>query len=473
MRASQATTIRRLQENPSQVRNICILAHVDHGKTTLSDSLVSSNGIISEKLAGKARYLDGRDDEQLRGITMESSAISLFFTDTRGRKKAAPPADATPAADDSSAASTAASAASASASASAASSASVPSHDSDSTYLVNLIDSPGHVDFSSDVSTAIRLCDGGLVIVDVCEGVCIQTHSVMRQAWDEGCRMCLVLNKVDRLITELQLSPLEAFEHLQRILQDVNVIMASFLQSDVFSADAADEGTSSSSSGSGSGGAGSGSGGGGGGGGGSGGQGSGGGGAGDATEHTLGMDEDEMEATENAMFFAPDKGNVVFASAYDGWGFTLGQFAQILAKSVEGFKGINPRALMQCLWSGMYYNAKTKQVCKKPPSKNAEPMMASMVSQSKRRVYMRDRPTLYLSYVDYVVWYTGRHRYDPAVIITDTPCDAVCFPISCLFLSLSNPSLTVSLSLLAILLLSIFPPRSFSSPGAGQHMGPL
>ena len=396
MRASQATTIRRLQENPSQVRNICILAHVDHGKTTLSDSLVSSNGIISEKLAGKARYLDGRDDEQLRGITMESSAISLFFTDTRGRKKAAPPADATPAADDSSAASTAASAASASASASAASSASVPSHDSDSTYLVNLIDSPGHVDFSSDVSTAIRLCDGGLVIVDVCEGVCIQTHSVMRQAWDEGCRMCLVLNKVDRLITELQLSPLEAFEHLQRILQDVNVIMASFLQSDVFSADAADEGTSSSSSGSGSGGAGSGSGGGGGGGGGSGGQGSGGGGAGDATEHTLGMDEDEMEATENAMFFAPDKGNVVFASAYDGWGFTLGQFAQILAKSVEGFKGINPRALMQCLWSGMYYNAKTKQVCKKPPSKNAEPMMASMVSQSKRRVYMRDRPTLYL-----------------------------------------------------------------------------
>ena len=144
-----------------------------------------------------------------------------------------------------------------------------------------------------------------------------------------------------------------------------------------------------------------------------------------------------MEATENAMFFAPDKGNVVFASAYDGWGFTLGQFAQILAKSVEGFKGINPRALMQCLWSGMYYNAKTKQVCKKPPSKNAEPMMASMVRQSKRRVYMREIPTLYLSYVGYVVWYTGRHRYDPAVIITDTHRATLCV----------SPSLSLSVSI--------------------------
>src|SRR5271156_1084104 len=72
-----------LQHKASCVRNICILAHVDHGKTSLSDSLIATNGIISPKLAGKIRYLDSRPDEQLRGITMESSAISLYFSMTR------------------------------------------------------------------------------------------------------------------------------------------------------------------------------------------------------------------------------------------------------------------------------------------------------------------------------------------------------------------------------------------------------
>jgi ribosome assembly protein 1 len=71
--------IKKLQTNAKNIRNICIIAHVDHGKTTLSDSLLSSNGIISQKIAGKVRYLDSREDEQQRGITMESSGISLFF----------------------------------------------------------------------------------------------------------------------------------------------------------------------------------------------------------------------------------------------------------------------------------------------------------------------------------------------------------------------------------------------------------
>lgn len=164
-----------LAEDPRRVRNTCILAHVDHGKTTLADHLVAScgDGLLHPKLAGRLRFMDYLDEEQRRAITMKSAAVAL-------RSRAG--------------------------------------------HRVSLIDSPGHIDFCSEVSSAARLSDSALILVDAVEGVHIQTHAALRQAFVERLRPCLVLNKLDRLITELNLTPAEAYAKLHRIVSDVNSI---------------------------------------------------------------------------------------------------------------------------------------------------------------------------------------------------------------------------------------------------------
>lgn len=283
----------KLQNNIEHVRNICILAHVDHGKTTLADSLVASNGIISQRMAGKLRYLDNRQDEQERGITMKSSSISLYYQ-SLGKQE---------------------------------------------DFLINLIDSPGHVDFSSEVSTAVRLCDGAIVVVDVVEGVCPQTRACLQQVYVEQLKPVLVLNKIDRLILEKQMTPLDAYFHILQILEQVNAVLGSIFASDVL--------------------------------------------AKEDISHKDNYESALEDSDDSSLYFTPASGNVVFCSAYDGWAFGIRDFATTYAERLE----MSVTDLEQVLWGDYYYNAKKKCAVNGAQEKAKKPMFVQFILENIWSLY--------------------------------------------------------------------------------------
>jgi elongation factor 2 len=191
------------------IRNMSVIAHVDHGKSTLTDSLVCKAGVISARNAGTARYMDTRADEQERGITIKSTGISMYFEYNIDAGEVVKKNDEELAEEENG---------------------DGPSNVaiSKNSYLINLIDSPGHVDFSSEVTAALRVTDGALVVVDCIEGVAVQTGTVLRQAMSERVRPCLMVNKVDRALLELQLNGEEIYQNMSRAIENVNVIIESY-----------------------------------------------------------------------------------------------------------------------------------------------------------------------------------------------------------------------------------------------------
>ena len=173
-RFRQITNILALMSNKSSIRNLGILAHIDHGKTTLTDSLLAGTGLLSPSVAGSARVLDYLEEEQKRGITLKTANISLLYQASEG------------------------------------------------SFIVNLVDTPGHVDFTGKVTRALRTIDGAVVVVDAVEEVMAQTELVLRQALEERVRPVLFINKIDRLITELKLTEEQIQKKLTHIISLFN-----------------------------------------------------------------------------------------------------------------------------------------------------------------------------------------------------------------------------------------------------------
>jgi len=171
---SKIERIVELMKKPDKIRNIAIAAHINHGKTTFSDNLLAGAGMISDDLAGIQRVLDFADDEQKRGITIDAASVSMLHK--VGNEE----------------------------------------------FVINLIDTPGHVDFGGDVTRAMRAVDGAIVLVDAVNGMMPQTETVLRQALKEKVKPILFINKVDRLIKELQVGAEKMQERFTAIIERVN-----------------------------------------------------------------------------------------------------------------------------------------------------------------------------------------------------------------------------------------------------------
>lgn len=174
--------IQALMSNPKNIRNIGIVSHIHHGKTCLTDNLAAAAGMMSSELIGERMLTWIDEQERERLMTIYGATVTMAH-EYEGQK-----------------------------------------------YLINLLDTPGHVDFGADVTQAMRVVDGGVVVVCAVEGIMPQTETVLKQALTERVKPILFINKVDRAIKELKLTPQQLQERLTRIVIDVNKFIQSHVE---------------------------------------------------------------------------------------------------------------------------------------------------------------------------------------------------------------------------------------------------
>lgn len=172
--------LRGMLDHPDLMRNVALIGHLHHGKTAFVDTLVQQTHLKKWRLDKEVRYTDYRVDEQQRGLSIKAVPMTLLLPNTK-----------------------------------------------DKSYLLNIFDTPGHVNFSDEATAALRMADGAVVVIDVVEGVMVQTERLIRHAAQERLPICVILNKVDRLILELKLPPAEAYYKLRHTLEEVNIILDS------------------------------------------------------------------------------------------------------------------------------------------------------------------------------------------------------------------------------------------------------
>lgn len=273
----------------------------------MTDSLIAKAGIISEAKAGEARFTDTRADEQERGITIKSTGVTLYYE-----------ADASGAGDDT----------------------------KRQGYLINLIDSPGHVDFSSEVTAALRVTDGALVVVDYVEGVCVQTETVLRQALAEKIKPVLMVNKIDRGILELEAEGEDMYQQFLRVIESVNVIISTYENAQEIEALNAAESKKEQ----------------------------------DAEGAEEEKKEEKKVTYEKAVIgelqVDPTKATVAFGSGLHGWAFTLTKFARIYSQKFK----VEQDKMMEKLWGDNYFDAKAKKWKKhSAPDEGTEPLQRCFV----------------------------------------------------------------------------------------------
>ncbi|CAH8642450.1 unnamed protein product [Schistosoma curassoni] len=267
-----------LMDCPELIRNVVLCGHLHHGKTSFMDCLIElTHPDIEAKEDKNLRYTDFLHMEVERGLSIKSTPVSLVLRSMQEKS-----------------------------------------------YLFNIFDTPGHVNFSDEVTAAFRLADGICLLVDVSEGVLLNTERILKHALQERLPVTLCINKIDRLIIELKLPPMDAYYKIKHIIDEVNSILLTYSEG-------------------------------------------------------AGITDDTQPVV------SPLLGNVCFASTYYRFCFTLESFARIYMDTFSN--GMDHKEFAGRLWGDIYFNSKTRRFQKRPPSANSQRTFVDFILEPLYKIF--------------------------------------------------------------------------------------